>query len=159
MPRRPTDLQPEAARLTETLSDLWAAITTASRSRGQPSHLAPTQARALQMIAENDGITPAALAAQLEMSRPQLSEVLRRLEDGELVLRMKSSTDGRSFILTPTTAGLAALGHLRHGPAGAVAEALSSLREEDARKIIASLPALSRLAAALSGIVDGDVAS
>lgn len=117
----------------------------AARAKADLPALAPTQARTLHLVSEADGVTPADLAVQLNMSRPMVSEVIRKLEANDLVFREKSETDGRSFVIRTTERGRYVQRHFHLGVTDSFAAALRLLPYEDAAKILMAMPALANL--------------
>ncbi len=135
----------EAAQITELLGDIWGLATLNARTKADLPALAPTQARSLHIITAADGITPADLAAQMNMSRPMISEIIRKLEANELIMREKSPTDGRSVVIKPTERGLYVQRHFHLGVTESFAEALSDMPYAEVAPLLSALPALAAL--------------
>lgn len=145
----------EASQFTQMLGELWGFATSASRSRGDLPVLPPSQARALRLIVTGDsGITPTRLAVQMGLSRPMVSEVVRKLEENLLVERRRSRADGRSVVVTATERGLYVHRSFRLGLVDSVAEAFGSMTHGDVRRIMDCMPAFERLHEQLLSIAE-----
>jgi DNA-binding MarR family transcriptional regulator len=99
----------------------------------------------LRLVSRKGATTPAELAADLGLSRSLVSELVRKLEETDLITRTKSATDGRSVTLSPSERGAYVQRHYRLGLFDAFSEALGALPHAEARLILAALPALDSL--------------
>jgi DNA-binding MarR family transcriptional regulator len=142
------------AQFAELLRDIWRAVTRASRSMGHLPTLPPSHAAAVRALLVSDGLTPTQLAQALDLSRPTVSELIRRLEQDGLVVRVPSTTDKRSVVLVPTKRAGYVHQAFRRGVTGVVTDAFSGLSEEDARRLLSTLPSLGRLLERVEGIAD-----
>ena len=66
------------------------------------ANLSLQQLRYLELIEGKPGMLPGELAARFAVTRPTVSNILRRLEQQGLIRREKSPGDGRSWLLHPT---------------------------------------------------------
>lgn len=160
-PRSEPTTSDDAADFTEMLGSLWQLVTLASRSHGDLPVLPPSQARALQLVIATPDATPTQLAAEMDLSRPMVSELVRKLEQGGLITRRRSVEDGRSVILTATEHGRYVVRSFREGVNSAVAEAFGGLARRDVQRIMGSMKALGELRTRLVEIArrEEDVAS
>ncbi|MFG3026527.1 MarR family winged helix-turn-helix transcriptional regulator [Streptomyces sp. NPDC048254] len=142
------------ARFAEVLRDLWRAVTRATRSMAHLPTLPPTHAAAVRALLASEGLTPTQLAAELRLSRPTISELIRRLEDDGLVVRMPSTTDGRSVVLIPTKRAAYVYEAFRHGVVDVVADAFGRLSDEETGQLLSNIPALTRLLEYVEEVAD-----
>lgn len=133
------------AQFAELLRDIWRSVTRATRSMGDLPTLPPSHAAALRALLASKGLTPTQLAAELRLSRPTISELIRRLENDGLVDRMPSATDGRSVVLMPTARARYVHRAFRSGVVGVVAEAFEHLPAEEAEHLLSAIPTLTHL--------------
>jgi DNA-binding MarR family transcriptional regulator len=141
------------------LGSVWGLLTQASRTRGGLPVLPPSQARVLHLVTTSEEITPTRLAVQMGLSRPMVSEVIRSLEENELVVRRRSTSDGRSVIISPTSRGRYVQQSFRHGLVDILAEAFDSMTHGDVHRIMDSVAALGRLHERLSAIAEREEAA
>lgn len=59
----------------------------------------------IQQLSAQEQLTAAALADILDIDRPTLSGIVKRLENKELLVRQKNPEDSRSYLLTLTQLG------------------------------------------------------
>ncbi len=74
---------------------------------GEPMDLRPVEYTLLQMLLANSQVTPKQLAQSLVLTAPKLTLLLDRLQERELVTRVRNDTDGRSQHVLLTDAGRA----------------------------------------------------
>ncbi|HEY0119390.1 MAG TPA: MarR family transcriptional regulator [Cellulomonas sp.] len=144
----------QAAEFAEVLGFLWQEATQASRTHGGLPVLPPAQALALRLVIDGERTSPTALAAEMRLSRSMVSEVLRKLEEQNLVERRRSHVDGRSVVLTATDRGRYVRQSFRSGIAQAMGEAFATLPARDVQRIVGTMPALRRLSTLLTDIAD-----
>ena len=85
-----------------------AAVTTSrvfQREVGLPHELRPVEYTVLQLIADNPGSAPVALARELSVTKPNITMWVDRLVGRGLVQRSPSSSDKRAQELRTTAAG------------------------------------------------------
>lgn len=80
---------------------------------GQPLQLRPVEFTILMLIANNENVTQKQLSQALAVSAPNITILLDRLAERELVTRVRSETDRRSqhVLLTRKGAALARKAH------------------------------------------------
>lgn len=135
----------QAEQLTEVLGSLWQNATLASRAIGDLPVLPPAQAEALHHVVQAGESAPTRLAGELNLSRPMISEIVRRLEEHRLVERRRSTDDGRSVVLTATDRGRFVHEHFRRGVVDVLTEGLRAMPQRDVARIEREMPALVRL--------------
>lgn len=77
---------------------------------GTPLQLRPVEYTILMLVKENAGVSPAKLSKALEVTRPNISVWVDKLEARALVKREKNVNDGRGQILYATDKGSALAG-------------------------------------------------
>lgn len=117
----------------------------AARSAAALPPLTEAHASLLRGLVASGPLAPGQLAAELRLSRPTVSNLVRELVASGLVERTPSAVDGRSVLLTPTSRARKQLETFGLGRTRAVALALDGLSAEDRQLLMAALPALSRL--------------
>ncbi|WP_084099544.1 MarR family transcriptional regulator [Demequina sp. NBRC 110051] len=144
---------PDAVAVIEAVGALWRHATEAARDQALLPSLTPAQVRTLRIIARAGakGITPAAIAAELSVSRPLASDTVRRLEQGGLVERRRTPQDGRSVLISTTARGAAAERSFHSGLAVAMDRAFVQLSTEERAALAAAVPALERAGDLLHG--------
>ena len=72
---------------------------------GIPLKLRPVEYTILMLVKENAGVSPAQLSKALEVTRPNISVWIDKLESRGLVKREKNANDGRGQLLRTTEKG------------------------------------------------------
>lgn len=108
------------------------------RHCGEPFDLRPVEFTILQLIRENAGVTSTRLAQALAVTKPGITVWLDRLVARGLVVRERSSTDGRSQQLQLTAAGKTMVGKALKVLLEADAVSMQHLSEGE-RKILVEL--------------------
>lgn len=108
--------------------------------------LPPTQSELLQLTARTPGLTVAEAAAELRLAPNTVSTLVGKLTDQGLLMRVPSSTDGRSVRLEATAKGHDRMAEWRDLRAELAAHALAELSSEDRAALTAAVPAMHRLA-------------
>jgi DNA-binding MarR family transcriptional regulator len=109
--------------------------------------LSPTQGAALATIGCHGPLTPSELAARERIQRPTATRVLARLQEAGLVERTADPADGRSSLVSATTAGRDLLELVRDRKDAYLADRLDRLSTED-------LAALERAAGILERMLE-----
>jgi DNA-binding MarR family transcriptional regulator len=126
-----TDLQEELAPRLR-----WAITRMARRLRQQAgTDLGPSQVAALATIERHGPLSPSELAEAERIKRPTATRILRHLEEGGLVERVRDPADGRASILSITAAGRTLLRRLRARKTAYLATRLDKLDPEDRRTL------------------------
>ena len=114
----------------------WAITRMARRLRQQAgTDLGPSQVAALATMDRHGPLSPSELAELERIKRPTATRIVRHLEEGGLVERVKDPADGRASILSVTAAGRTHLRRLRARKTAYLASRLGKLDAEDRRTL------------------------
>jgi DNA-binding MarR family transcriptional regulator len=149
----------QAADFAVVVQSLWQEATLAARSRGGLPVLPPAHALALRLVIAGEGTTPTALAAEMRLSRPMISEIVRKLEAQKLIERRRSHLDGRSVVLTATERGRYVRESFVSGIELAMVEAFGALSAREMQQILRAHAALEHLRGELTVIADRERAA
>src|SRR5436190_392191 len=97
--------------------------------------LGPSQVAALATIERHGPLSPSELAEIERIKRPTATRIVRHLEEGGLVERVKDPADGRASILSVTGAGRRLLKRLRERKTAYLAKRLGRLDAEERRTL------------------------
>ena len=97
--------------------------------------LGPSQVAALATVERHGPLSPSELAEIERIKRPTATRIVRHLEDGGLLERVRDPQDGRASILSITGEGRALLKRLRERKTAYLAKRLASLNTEDRRTL------------------------
>lgn len=117
-------------------------IITENAQRVSPGML-PGAYKVFTTIARRESVTQTALAELLQVDKGQLSRTVRDLEALGLIERRPDPHDGRSSLLSPTTAGLTRLEAARAPQENLLHESLADWPVDDIRNLTRLLHALS----------------
>src|SRR3954469_20473959 len=102
------------------------------RLRQEAGHgLSPTLTAALATVEHHGPLTPSELAARERIQRPTATRLIAKLEGEGLVLRTADPHDGRSSLITASSAGRALLREARTRKDAYLAQRLRTLPAED----------------------------
>ena len=152
MATEPTSTTP---RLDEELAPRLrlAIVRTARRLRQEAgSDMGPSQTAALATIERHGPLAPSELAERERIKRPTATRILGHLERAGLVERVRDPEDGRSSILSVTTAGRMLLRRMRARKTAYLAHRFRDLSPDD-------LAALERAAEVLERMLEQDPAA
>lgn len=107
--------------------------------------LSPTVTAALATIDRHGPLTPSELAARERVQRPTATKVIGRLEDQGLVVRTADPGDGRSSLISTSSAGRRLLGETRSRKDAFLAQRLRALPAEDRATLARAAVLLERL--------------
>jgi DNA-binding MarR family transcriptional regulator len=114
----------------------WTITRLARRLRQEAgTDLGPSQVAALATIERHGPLSPSELAQLERIKRPTATRILRHLEGGGLVERIKDPEDGRGSILSITGEGRSHLKRLRARKTAYLASRLDKLSAEDRRTL------------------------
>ncbi len=99
------------------------------RAAAGPLELRRVEFTILQLLKENEGVTPSRLASALALTAPAVTTWLDRLEARGLVQRVRSSADGRAQIVSTSRAGAALASRALRSLLDAERAALAGLSE------------------------------
>ncbi len=114
----------------------WAITRMARRLRQQAgTDLGPSQVAALATVDRHGPLSPSELAEVERIKRPTATRIVRHLEEGGLIERIRDPEDGRSSILSATAEGRALLKRLRERKTAYLAKRLAAMEPEDRRTL------------------------
>src|SRR5919197_3077724 len=126
---------------TETREELaprlrWAVTRMARRLRQEAgTDMGPSQVAALATVERHGPLSPSELAELERIKRPTATRIVRHLEQGGLVERVKDPQDGRAAILSITAEGRSLLKRLRERKTAYLAKRLGAMAAEDRRTL------------------------
>jgi DNA-binding MarR family transcriptional regulator len=97
--------------------------------------LGPSQVAALATIERHGPLSPSELAKLERIQRPTATRILRHLEEGGLVERIRDPEDGRGAIVSVSGQGRTHLKRLRARKTAYLATRLDKLEDEDRRTL------------------------
>lgn len=115
-----------------------------------PRDLSPTSVATLGTLEHRGPTRLTRLAALESVAQPSMTLVVSRLEADGLVERRSDESDGRAVLVALTTKGASYLRRRREAGASKLAALMASLPEADLKALRGALPAIARLAAAVS---------
>lgn len=101
-----------------------------------------TEARVIFELGQDEQLEVAQLRRSLDVDAGYLSRILSRFEAAGLVARRRSSSDARRQVVSLTAAGRAEFSVLDERSASETREVLTGLREDEQRRLIASMDAI-----------------
>jgi DNA-binding MarR family transcriptional regulator/predicted GNAT family N-acyltransferase len=105
------------------------------------------ESRIFYELAQQETATASDLARQLDLDPGYLSRTLRRLEQGGLVVKSRSDSDGRQNVLALTETGNAAFTEINARSATEMRKLLETLTPEDRGRLVAAMGAIERILA------------
>ena len=142
--------------LEEQISDLMRNLSRisarAARSIERLPALPTSHVDAIHELIVHGSRTPTQLSEALDLSRPTVSELIRKLEKDDFVVRRQSKTDRRSFVLVPTRHAHHVFDTFHVRRVEVVGEALDKLAPGDVDRIETAVPALNRMLDQLESI-------
>jgi DNA-binding MarR family transcriptional regulator len=114
----------------------WAITRMARRLRQEAgTDLGPSQVASLATIERHGPLSPSELAERERIKRPTATRIVRHLQNGGLVERVRDPEDGRASILSVTGEGRALLRRLRERKTAYLARRLAGMNAEDRRTL------------------------
>ncbi|MBI5949785.1 MAG: MarR family transcriptional regulator [Chloroflexi bacterium] len=101
--------------------------------------LTVTQLRLLSFLSEEDGLSNAALADRLLVTRPSVSALLERLERGGFIRREVAPNDRRAIRISLEERGRTAVSHLRQDTWAYTGHLMRSLSDDELEELASSL--------------------
>jgi|SRR5215207_3584907 len=130
-PNTPSEIREELAPRLR-----WTITRMARRLRQEAgTDLGPSQVAALATIERHGPLSPSELADLERIKRPTATRILRHLEEGGLVERVRDPEDGRGSILSVSGVGRTHLKRLRARKTAYLATRLGKLSPEDRRTL------------------------
>jgi DNA-binding MarR family transcriptional regulator len=109
--------------------------------------LSPSLTAALSTVERHGPLIPSELAARERIQRPTATRVLARLEEQGLIERMPDPRDGRSSLVTVTTAGRELLAGLRTRKTAFLASRIETLDADERATLERAADILERMLA------------
>jgi DNA-binding MarR family transcriptional regulator len=107
-------------------------VRTARRLRQEAgSELSPSLNAALATVERHGPLTPSEVATRERIQRPTATRVLARLEEQGLIERMRDPRDGRSSLVTATSAGRELLAEVRTRKTAFLASRIETLTADE----------------------------
>jgi DNA-binding MarR family transcriptional regulator len=123
------------------------AVTSAGRS--------PSQLRCLASIVRDGPLRASQLATLDDINPTAVSRIIARLEEDGLISRATDPDDGRACVLVATRKGRRLVEHVMADRIALLTERVGELDPQDARALVAALPALEALALGLAENMPG----
>lgn len=149
---RPSDQAPEPA-LADVVARLRRALRRAARAAVPEQPYSVAQLELLSAVAEHPGARAGDVAATLRLAPSTLSTLVQALERTG-ALRRDSGSDRRTVLLALTDEGRRALDTWRGTNERLLATALDGLADAERGALLAALPALDALVAAVDALAD-----
>ena len=157
------DIPEDVLELARQVADIGISLHTeavdASRARGGLPTLPQAQYTVLRMVVRSGGMTPTELSAGMRVTRPMISETVRKLEERGLVYRERSNLDGRATMVKPTDRGTYVHLSFHSGRITSMAEAIFGMSPEGIDEVRQALPALASLLESLQAVKAREVAA
>ena len=123
-------------------------VRTARRLRQEAgTDLSPSLTAALSTVERHGPLIPSELAARERIQRPTATRVLARLEEQGLIERTPDPRDGRSSLVTATTAGRELLAALRTRKTAFLASRIETLSADERATLERAADILERMLA------------
>ncbi|MGX5696021.1 MarR family winged helix-turn-helix transcriptional regulator [Agromyces soli] len=144
------------ARLNSIVSPLRRGLLKAARAAEHLPELPEAQIEVLRALPADAVRSPGELAAELGLSRPTVSNLLRDMEHDGLVTREASAADRRRVEVRASTRALGLLARFDRASAAILVATLAELDDADREALAAALPALERLRDAVQRAARGE---
>ncbi|MEH3156639.1 MAG: MarR family winged helix-turn-helix transcriptional regulator [Gordonia paraffinivorans] len=148
----------DAVRLGRMTGPLRRAVLRAVRMAADLPDLPEAQIEVLRVLAAGSPLTSGDLAARLHLARPTTSNLVTTMGRQGLVERDHVGDDLRRVVIRPTARALDLLARYDRTSHQLLAQALDTLDDDARRAVVAALPALEQLTAALTAMSPPTVA-
>jgi DNA-binding MarR family transcriptional regulator len=138
-------------QLAPVLLDCARALRRTGVRRAAVEELSPSEADTMRTVVRDPGVSPGLLAAELQMKPSNVSVMLRRLAELDLISRETDPGDRRAARVRPTAKAVDNARRIDSAWARLLDEVLADLAPEDADALLHAVPALQALEAALRG--------
>lgn len=145
-----------AARLGSLISPLRRSLLGVARSAEHLPEIPDAQIEVLRALPVGTERTPGELAAELGLSRPTISNLLRDMEGTGLITRRGATEDRRRVLVAASARAIDLLDRFDRASATVIAEVLDRLGDEDRRALDDAVGALERLRDAVERVSRGD---
>lgn len=145
-----------AARLGSLISPLRRSLLRVARSAEHLPEIPDAQIEVLRALPVGTERTSGELAAELGLSRPTISNLLRDMEGAGLIARRAATEDRRRVLVAASARATDLLERFDRASASVLADVLDRLGDEDRRVLDDALGALERLRDAVEQVSRGD---
>jgi len=141
---------PNAAALSRTLGPLRRAVLRATRLAEDLPDLPETHIEVLRTVADTPGLGPPAIAEQLRLARPTVSNLMKTMQRAHLIELTRDADDARRVHVTATATALELLRRYDAASEAILDAAMSQLEPDERAAVAAAVPALAKLRSILS---------
>jgi DNA-binding MarR family transcriptional regulator len=139
-----------AAALSRTLGPLRRAVLRATRLAEDLPDLPEAHIEVLRTVADTPGMGPPAIAEQLRLARPTVSNLMKTMQRADLVELTRDADDARRVHVTATATALELLRRYDAASEAILTSAMNQLSTDERRAVAAAVPALSKLRSILA---------
>lgn len=139
-----------AAALSHTLGPLRRAVLRSTRLAEDLPDLPEAHIEVLRTVAESPGMGPPAIAEQLRLARPTVSNLMKTMQRAHLINLTRDVEDARRVHVTATAAALELLRRYDGASAAILHAAMDELSADEQRAVAAAVPALAKLRSILA---------
>jgi DNA-binding MarR family transcriptional regulator len=139
-----------AAALSRTLGPLRRAVLRATRLAEDLPDLPEAHIEVLRTVADAPGMGPPAIAEQLRLARPTVSNLMKTMQRAHLVELTRDADDARRVHVTATAAALELLRRYDAASEKILTAAMNELNPDERRAVAAAVPALTKLRSILA---------
>jgi len=139
-----------AAALSRTLGPLRRAVLRATRLAEDLPDLPETHIEVLRTVADTPGLGPPAIAEQLRLARPTVSNLMKTMQRAHLIELTRDVDDARRVHVTATANALELLRRYDAASEAILTAAMNELDPDERAAAAAAVPALAKLCSILS---------
>lgn len=139
-----------AAALSRTLGPLRRAVLRATRLAEDLPDLPETHIEVLRTVAGTPGLGPPAIAEQLRLARPTVSNLMKTMQRAHLIELARDVDDARRVHVTATAKALELLRRYDAASEAILTAAMNELDPDERAAVAAAVPALAKLQSILS---------
>jgi len=139
-----------AAALSRTLGPLRRAVLRATRLAEDLPDLPETHIEVLRTVADTPGLGPPAIAEQLRLARPTVSNLMKTMQRAHLIELTRDVDDARRVHVTATATALELLRRYDTASEAILTAAMNELDPAERAAAAAAVPALAKLCSILS---------
>lgn len=139
-----------AAALSRTLGPLRRAVLRATRLAEDLPDLPETHIEVLRTVADTPGLGPPAIAEQLRLARPTVSNLMKTMQRAHLIELTRDVDDARRVHVTATATALELLRRYDGASEAILTAAMNHLNPDERAAVAAAVPALAKLRSILS---------
>jgi DNA-binding MarR family transcriptional regulator len=143
-----------AAALSRILGPLRRAVLRATRTAEALPDLPEAHIEILRAVVEKPGLSPPAIAEQLKLARPTVSNLMKTMRRADLIELTRDEDDARRVYVSATRAAQGLLRRYDKASEEILSAALSTLTPAERAAVEAAIPALSKLQSVLAAARD-----